>query len=135
WRIAHAPFIRRIRLAHDDGHARILPGQRQVHGVTSDGDGVVQIGGRDDVSGRALEVVGDGPVIAVPEPILDQIGDQWCYPAQLGMSEDILQSRLGQKFTVSVLYAVGYDDCAEAIAVDAVLNLPEEGWFIECDLR
>ena len=71
----------------------------------------------------ALQVVGHGPVVLVAELFADQVGDHRGDATQLGMTEGIFQTLVGEELAGLVVHAFGDHDGAVAVFPDLALDL------------
>ncbi len=63
--------------------------ERKLYCCLSQGVGLFYIGFGRDMACRALQVVGDGPVIFMSELVFHESGDDGCHAAELCVSESI----------------------------------------------
>ena len=84
---------------------------------------------------RALQVIGDRPMVLVAKPILGQPRDQRADAAQLRVSESVARSRLGEQLALGILQPFGNADAAVAELFYLGVDLGEERSLVESDFR
>src|SRR5579862_2724996 len=84
--VSHAPAVWPVRLALNDGHYCVGAFERELYGCLADGVSLLHIDLRGDMARRPLQIVRDRPVIFVSVRLANQIRDDWCHAAELGMT-------------------------------------------------
>ena len=82
----------------------------------------------------ALQVVGYRPVKLVAERLLDHVGDYRCDATELGVTEGVTGSLLGEKAAIGITCTFGYHHRAIAELVDLCLHCGNEAVVVEIDL-
>ena len=116
------------------GHHGVLALERELDRRLPDRVGLLDVHLGGDVARGALQVVGNGPVELVAECFLGQLRNLGSDAAQLRVTEGILGAGLGEKFAVRITYAFRDHDDAEAVPLDAGLDLVEKRRTVEGDL-
>src|SRR3990172_2456169 len=84
---------------------------------------------------RALQIIGNRPVILVAEPGLRQVGDLRRDAAQLRVTERIFEAGLRQKPAIGIAPAFRYADRAVTVLLYYLIDAREEFIGIEGDFR
>ena len=90
---ADLPAIGLVGNAHDRRHHRILAAQARTRPRPCRPRTPARVGLRREMARRALQIVGDRPVVFVSEPVLDERGDHRPDAAQLRVAERVLACR------------------------------------------
>ena len=83
------------------------------------------------MAGRALQIVGNGPVVLISVGLVDHVGDHRRGAAQLGMAEGVPTTLFGEEFAVGPVAALGYHNGAEPVCIDPRFDHREESFLIE----
>ena len=98
-------FILEVMGRHAGRHHPAMAGQRQFHGSCAQCPGLLDIHCRSQMAGRALQIIGHGPMVFITQCALDQIGQHWRHAAQLGMAKGIGQPAFGNKAAIGLANA------------------------------
>ena len=93
-RLGDLPAVRLVGDARDRRHHGVPARERQLDRRLADGVALLEVGLRREVARRALQIVGDRPVILVLELVLHERRDQRADAAQLRVAERVLRARL-----------------------------------------
>ena len=129
------PAIRLVGSANNRRHHRVVAGESQFHSRLSHRVGVLDVGFRRQMPRRALQVVGNRPVILVSEAIFSQRRDHRPHAAQLSVTECVFGSRFGHQRSIRVLQSFGNADTTVTIFFHFGIDEGEKSGFVEHDLR
>jgi hypothetical protein len=132
---AYAPAVGFVRQALDHRHHRVPASDREFHRGDAELVGLFHIHFRRDMPRRALQVIGERPVILEAGPVLDELGDDFARATQLRVAEGVFEASFRQKLPLLVAQAFRHHDRAPAVAFDDPFHAREESLLVELDLR